>query len=205
MKEYHSDNGTAFTAQKFRQHLYDKGQTERFAATGSHHQNGRAERAIRTIMGMSRTMLLHSAIHWSEVADATLWPLSVRLATYLYNRVTTNDSGLSPHDLWTRTRYSFKDLHEIQVFGCPVYVLDKKLSDGKKIPRWKTRAERYMYVGRSERHAGSAPLVLNLRTGNISAQWNVVFDNWFTTVATSVEDLPDFMRTNGDICLNHMA
>jgi transposase InsO family protein len=46
VKEYHSDNGTAFTAQKFRQHLYDKGQTERFAATGSHHQNGRAERAI---------------------------------------------------------------------------------------------------------------------------------------------------------------
>ena len=47
-------------------------------------------------------------------------------------------------------------------------------------------------MGRSERHAGSPLLVLNLQTGNISAQWNVVFDNWFTTVATSVKDLPDF-------------
>ena len=73
-----------------------------------------------------------------------------------------------------------------------MYVLDKKLSNGKKILRWKARTERFMYVGRSERRAGSAPLVLNLRTGNITAQWNVVFDNWFTTLATSVKDLPDF-------------
>jgi hypothetical protein len=28
-------------------------------------------------MAMARTMLLHSAIHWSEVADPTLWALSV--------------------------------------------------------------------------------------------------------------------------------
>ena len=81
-----------------------------------------------------------------------------------------NDSRLSPHNLWTRLQCLFSELHDIQVFGCPVYVLDKKLSDGKKIPRWKARTERFMYIGRSERHAGSAPLVLNLRTGNISAQ-----------------------------------
>ena len=143
-------------------------------------------------MEMSRTMMLHSAIHWPEVAEATLWPMSVRLATYIYNRVRRNDSELCPNDLWTRLHSSISELHGIQVFGCPVYVLDKKLSGGMKIPQWKAWTEQYMYMGRSEQHAGSAPLVLNLRTGNIIAQWNVVFDNWFTTVATSVEDLPDF-------------
>ena len=49
-----------------------------------------------------------------------------------------------------------------------------------------------MYVGMSERHAGNVPLVLNFDTGNITAQWNLVFDDWFTTVATNVDDMPNF-------------
>ena len=36
------------------------------------------------------------------------------------------------------------------------------------------------------------PLVLNPFTGSITPQWNVVIDDWFATVATSVDDLPDF-------------
>ena len=49
-----------------------------------------------------------------------------------------------------------------------------------------------MHVGMSERHAGNAPLVLNFDTGNITAQWNLVFDDWFTTVTTNVDDMPNF-------------
>ena len=44
----------------------------------------------------------------------------------------------------------------------------------------------------SEKHAGNAPLVLNFKTGNITAQWNLVFDDWFTTVTTNVDDMPNF-------------
>ena len=40
--------------------------------------------------------------------------------------------------------------------------------------------------------AGSVPLILNFETCHITAQWNVVFDNWFLTVATNVKDMPDF-------------
>ena len=46
IQEYHSDNGSAFTSQAFRQKLMDKDQSCRFAGAGSHHQNGRAERGI---------------------------------------------------------------------------------------------------------------------------------------------------------------
>ena len=35
-------------------------------------------------------------------------------------------------------------------------------------------------------------MVLNPETGFITAQFNVVFDDWFATVAASVEDFPDF-------------
>ena len=43
-----------------------------------------------------------------------------------------------------------------------------------------------------KKHAGNALLILNFKTGNITAHWNTVFDNWFSTVATNVKDMPDF-------------
>ena len=47
-------------------------------------------------------------------------------------------------------------------------------------------------MGISPKHASSAPLVLNPATGSITPQWNVVFDDWFATVASTTEELPDF-------------
>ena len=38
-------------------------------------------------------------------------------------------------------------------------------------------------------------LVLNLDTSAITSQFHVVFDDWFTTVTTSVDNLPDFNST----------
>jgi len=54
-----------------------------------------------------------------------------------------------------------------------------------------------VYMGDSDRYSSDVPLVLNPFTGLITLQWNVVIDNWFITVATSVDDLPDF---NADEC-----
>jgi hypothetical protein len=58
-----------------------------------------AERVIQTIMNMSRTMMLHAAIHWPAVADLTLWPMAVAHAVYLYNHVPALDTGISPADM----------------------------------------------------------------------------------------------------------
>ena len=58
-----------------------------------------------------------------------------------------------------------------------------------------------MCVGMSEKHAGSAPLVLNFETGNVTPQWNAVFDDWFSAVATNVKDMPDSHADNGPRCL----
>ena len=44
----------------------------------------------------------------------------------------------------------------------------------------------------SNKHAGIVPLVLNFETGNITEQWNMVFDDWFSTVATNVDNMPEF-------------
>ena len=50
-------------------------------------------------------------------------------------------------------------------------------------------------MGVSPDHASTVPLVLNLDTGAINPQFHVVLDDWFTTVTTSIDDLPDFNST----------
>ena len=47
-------------------------------------------------------------------------------------------------------------------------------------------------MGASEKHAGDVPLALNPKTGRMTPQWNVVFDDWFSTITVEEEDLPDF-------------
>jgi hypothetical protein len=43
----------------------------------------------------------------------------------------------------------------------------------------------------SPKHSSTVPLVLNPETGAIMAQFHVIFDNWFDTVAASESDLPN--------------
>ena len=49
-----------------------------------------------------------------------------------------------------------------------------------------------MNMGLSAKHTSTVPLVLNLDSGYINSQLNIVFDDWFATVAASLESLPDF-------------
>ena len=44
----------------------------------------------------------------------------------------------------------------------------------------------------SKIHSGNVQLILNFKTGDVTAQWNVVFDNWVSTVTTNVEDMSDY-------------
>jgi hypothetical protein len=66
------------------------------------------------------------------------------------------------------------------------------MHDGKKLPRWQPRLHQTMNMGPSSKHASTVPLVLNLDSGYINSQFNIVFDDWFATVVASLESLPDF-------------
>ncbi|KAI2514061.1 hypothetical protein MHU86_445 [Fragilaria crotonensis] len=73
-QEYLADNSKTFTSAEFSRNLAEFQQVIRFAGVGAHHHNGIAERNIRTIMAIARTMMLHSAIHWPDVADPHFGP-----------------------------------------------------------------------------------------------------------------------------------
>ena len=75
-------------------------------------------------------------------------------------------------------------------FGCPAYVLDPVLQDGKKLPRWKPKSRRGQFLGRSSKHASDIGLIRNLQTGYVLSQFHVVYDDFFTTIANSNDEDP---------------
>jgi hypothetical protein len=187
-----SDNASSFTSEEYTRHLSRFAQVQSFAGVGAHHHNGIAERTIQTIMSAARTMMLHAAIHWPDVADPVLWPLAVQHAVFLHNLLPNPSNGLSPYECFTKTKIPTRRYQDLHPWGCPTYVLDSKIADGKKIPRWMPRSKRQVFVGFSPLHASSIPLVLNLETGAITPQFHVMFDDAFSSVSTSEDQLPDF-------------
>ena len=192
VQEYLSDNGTAFLNADYTKHLEQFHQTARHAGVGAHHSNGIAERSISTVMSIARAMMHHSAIHWPDVVDVHLWPLAVTHAERLLNTIPREDSGQSAQELFSRVIMPRSKLHEFHVWGCPCYVLHHALSNGKKLPRWKPRSGRHQYMGASNDHSSSIPLVLSLDTGKITPQYHVMFDNWFQTVSATDAAQPNF-------------
>ena len=66
----------------------------------------------------------------------------------------------------------------------PVYILDTRLQcvGGGGPPKWDPRAHLGIYLGNSPSHAGSVALVMNPKTGLVSPQFHLVFDDNFETV-----------------------
>ena len=67
-------------------------------------------------------------------------------------------------------------------FGCPVYVLANELQDGNIYGKWKQRAKVGIYLGQSPLYNRNVALVLDRRTGLVSAQFHVRFDPSFHIV-----------------------
>jgi Reverse transcriptase (RNA-dependent DNA polymerase) len=52
-----------------------------------------------------------------------------------------------------------------------------------------------MHMRFSPKHASTVSVALNLETGSLTPNWNVVFDDWFATVGNTVEEMPDDLET----------
>ena len=137
---YRADN-FPFNSSKFHEDLQANGQTITFSGVGAHHQNGVAERAISTCSSWARTIMLHQVLHWPQHADLKLWPFALEHAVHIWNHLPRPDSRLSPIEIFTGSKApTHESLSHLHVWGCPTYVLDPKLQDGKKLPKWKPRS-----------------------------------------------------------------
>ena len=187
---YHTDNGV-YKSKAFTQELALNYQSIRFSAVGAHWQNGVAEGAIRIVVNRARTMLIHAELLWPEAKDPSLWPMALSHAAHLYNNTPNEQSGIAPIEIFSRTSSDFQALKNAHVWGCPVYVLEPRLTTaGGKIPKWQPRSRRGQYLGASPVHAETVALVRNLSTGYISPQYHVVFDDKFETVYADEDSEP---------------
>jgi hypothetical protein len=149
IRGYRGDNGV-YKEKEFQKDLLIKGQTMEYCGVGAHHQNGIAERAIRTVSESARAMMIHAAIHWPEAMSLDLWPFAVDYAVYLWNCMPRSDTGIAPYELFCACKADYDVLRSSHVWGCPCYVLDPKIQDGKKLPRWQPKSRRGQFLGRSK-------------------------------------------------------
>ena len=182
VQAYQADN-SIFATCTFINNIESSLQNIKFSGVRGHHQNGIAEHAIQSILSKARTILMHAAIRRPSMVETNVWPMAVDYAVYHHNHMPRPSVGmLAPIDLLLKIQSAQTHFHDMHVWGCPCYVLDPKLQDGHKLPKWKPRSRRGMFVGFSPRHSSLVPLVLNPQTGKISPQFHVVFDDWFTSV-----------------------
>ena len=105
IKGYHTDNGI-FNSSEFMEELLKKQQKIRFSGAGASHQNGAAERAIKTVVTMEITMLVHAALRFPEdKLSIYLWPMAMDYAVWVYNRTPDMQSGLSDIEIWSSSRF----------------------------------------------------------------------------------------------------
>ncbi len=154
-----------------------------FCGVGAHHQNGIMENTIKQLTLVSRTILIHAQSHWPEYITTMLWPFALKAAQDRLNQLNIGFDGRTPDMKFSGVAAQTLRLRDFHTFGCPIYVLDSRLqSSTMGVPKWEPRARLGIYLGRSPSHAANVALVLNPKTGLVSPQFHVVFDDDFSTV-----------------------
>jgi hypothetical protein len=189
VQAYRADIGT-FTAQAMVEHIMTMDQTITFSGAGAQHQNANAERAIQTVTNDTRAIMLHAALHWPETYDPAEWPMAMAYAVDIRNSLPKGDSDFSPDELMTKSTSNHSRLLNARAWGCPAYVLEPKLRDNGKLPKFSPKSRRGKFLGYSPVHASTVGLIRNLRTGSITPQFHVVYDSEFETTYASDDKPP---------------
>jgi hypothetical protein len=164
------------------------------SGVGAHHQNAVAERAIGTVVNIARTMMLHAKMRWPKAVKTLLWPMAMKDAEYIVNRV-PRLNNVCVLDVVMKTVIPRHSLQQLHVWEAPCYVLEPTLQKGFKIRKFYPQSRKGLHLGWSPKRAATVPFGINLSIGRVSPQFHVVFDDWFTTVNTEDKDEEDFIES----------
>lgn len=127
IKTFQCDNGREFDNNQFHTFFQTNGISFRFSCPYTSSQNGKAERTIRTINNMMRTLLLHAHI------PSIFWPHALTMSSYLLNILPSSSINfLTPTHLLYNRAPSYDHL---RVFGCLCYPNLTSTSHHKLSPR----------------------------------------------------------------------
>jgi transposase InsO family protein len=123
----HSDNGGEFVSHAFDSWLKEHGITRELTVAYTPHQNGVAERALRTVVEMARALLVAARL------PKSFWALAVATAVYVSNRCpTVSLSSRTPFEVWSGYKPSIAHL---RIFGCLAYAHIHKSRRDKLDPK----------------------------------------------------------------------
>ena len=88
VEHYHADNGV-FASAEWKLACKQQHQSYSYSGVNAHFQSGVAERRIRELQELTRTMLLHASSRWAEAVNSHLWPYAMRLACEAHNESPT--------------------------------------------------------------------------------------------------------------------
>jgi hypothetical protein len=189
IKHYHADNGL-FRSKGFQAALDKSGQTISFTVVGAHHQNGIAEKRIGDLQHRATTLLLLAQCRWPDAINVHLWPYALRCANETKNTTPSKGHELTPLSRFNGSNATPSYRHQHH-FGCPAYVLDKSIQDGKKARKWMDRTRIGINLGPSPRHSCSVALILHQQTGLVSPQFHCSYDDLFeSTKGTQARAMP---------------
>ena len=89
---------------------------------------------------------------------------------------------LSLTSIYFCSKSSHSALVNSHTLGFPVYILQPRLQDGLKLPKWEHCSIRVQYMDVSPLHTITVGLIRNLNTNCMSPQFHVVYENLFQTV-----------------------
>ena len=114
---YCADNGI-FKDKVWVQACKANNQRLKFAAVGAHHQNGHAERRIRELQDLARTMMIHANKRWPTSVTPNLWPYAIRMANSVLNDTPIMQDKLrrSPMQIFANTKVAIKPKHHPNCF-----------------------------------------------------------------------------------------
>ena len=175
------DYNGVFKSNHLVQHIFEHDQRMRYCGVNMHHQNFIAERSIRMVSEISRSVMLHSSLLCENGIGSNLWTVDTSYNTYIYNCM-TNAEDIVPSYLFPGTNFPCHKLKDIHGWGFPVYVLNPTLQQGRKLLKWHPQSCRRILVGFNPNHSGNVHLILNKTNVQIPPPFHVIFDDSFNTV-----------------------
>lgn len=183
IKAFQCDNGKEYNNALFHQFCNKNGMTFRFSCPYTSSQNGKAERKIRAINNIMRTILSHSSV------PESFWHHALEMATYLINILPSKLlNNYSPTQILFNRTPSYAHL---RVFGCLCYPLLPSTTINKLQPR----STPCVFLGYPQNHRGYKCYDMN--TKKIIISRHVIFDELkfpFATLNKPTKDAYKFLH-----------
>uniref|UniRef100_A0AAV1VDY6 Polyprotein n=2 Tax=Peronospora matthiolae TaxID=2874970 RepID=A0AAV1VDY6_9STRA len=156
------DGAREFAANSLQDFYEVEGIEQQTTVPYAHQANGTAERAIRTIVTIGRSMLHHAKL------DKCFWAEAAMTAVYVKNRL---PSPKIPHKTPFEIVYNSKpSVKHMRVFGCQAYILTPK----EKRLKWDPKARAGLFLGYEE--VSKAYRVYDIEAGQVMISRDVNFD-----------------------------